>query len=104
MCAHQEKNATPQHGVDDFDVLQLLGSVISIVVYGAIVVAATDPGQWGPYLLSIASVWLLFSGCFEAFWLLEAETHEARTGRLPKFLRRLRLPNPQDIEAEKKLS
>ena len=54
-----------------FHRLQLRGSMISIIIYGAILLSAFDPWTWGLHLMAAASVWLLFSGSFEAWWLLE---------------------------------
>jgi hypothetical protein len=56
-----------------FHLVQLRGSLISIVVYGLIVLSAADPLGWGIHLLAAMCVWLLFSGCFEAWWLLEPQ-------------------------------
>ena len=57
--------------VTKFNRLQLYGSAISTLVYGAVTASAFNPGRWGLHLLAIACVWLLFSGSFEAWWLLE---------------------------------
>lgn len=57
--------------VEKFNRLQLRGSLISIIVYGTMMIALFNPWAWGLHLLAICCVWLLVSGSFEALWLLE---------------------------------
>jgi hypothetical protein len=54
-----------------FDRTQLYGSVLSLLIYGLVTLSAFDPWGWGLSMLAAMCVWLLLSGSFEAWWLLE---------------------------------
>jgi hypothetical protein len=54
-----------------FHRLQAKGSLISLLVYGLTLISAFDPWGGGLYLMAAVAVWLLFSGSFEAWWLLD---------------------------------
>jgi hypothetical protein len=57
--------------LSSFNRTQLWGSGLSLVVYGLVAFSAADPWGWGLQLLAAACVWLILSGSFEAWWLLE---------------------------------
>jgi hypothetical protein len=54
-----------------FDVWQLRGSLFSLGIYSLIAISAVNLFGWGLHLLAAMCVWLLLSGSFEAWWLLE---------------------------------
>jgi hypothetical protein len=66
----------PPH-VSEFEHHQAIGNGLSLLVYGGIFVSPwvrpfwVLPPGWGLPLLAGLCVWLLFSGSFEAWWLLE---------------------------------
>lgn len=61
----------PREGThEDFDRLQMKWGLLSVLVYALI---ASSPwwGDPGLYVLAGASLWLLFSGSFESWWVLD---------------------------------
>jgi hypothetical protein len=56
---------------DNFDLLQARGAWISFAVYSTMIVGGGLGNPLGLYLMGGTSIWLLFSGAFEAWWHLE---------------------------------
>jgi hypothetical protein len=54
-----------------FDRTQMWGSLLSLAIYGLVALSAANLWGWGLWLLAAMCVWLLLSGSFEAWWLLE---------------------------------
>lgn len=54
-----------------FDRIQMWGSLLSLVIYVLFALSAANLWGWGLQLLAGMCVWLLLSGSFEAWWLLE---------------------------------
>jgi len=61
-----------------FDRIQIRGSLLSLFVYGLVALSAANVHDWGLQLLAAMCVWLPFSGCYEAWWLLEPKGIVAR--------------------------
>jgi hypothetical protein len=68
---------------DPFNVQQKRLSWISIGVYSLITISGIIGGSWGPYLLAGACVWLLFSGSFEAWYVLDPPSFERTSAGRP---------------------
>lgn len=60
-----------QDDVTAFDVAQARGTLLSLLVYLAVALSPALPTPAGLYVLAGACTWLLFSGSFEAWWLLD---------------------------------
>ena len=56
---------------DNFDLLQARGAWISFAVYSTMILGGGLGTSLGLYLIAGMSIWLLFSGAFEAWWHLE---------------------------------
>jgi hypothetical protein len=63
--------ASPEERRVPFNKTQMWGSGLSLVVYGSLLIASFDPWGAGIYILASLCVWLILSGSFEAWWLLE---------------------------------
>lgn len=64
-----------------FERTQARVAVMSLIVYSGIFVSPWLPNRWSVYLLAGLLVWLLFSGAYEAWWLLEPKgVSPARSG------------------------
>lgn len=56
---------------DGFDRVQARGAALSFAVYTGLIGAGFLSPSVGLYVVAGLSIWLLFSGAFEAWWLLE---------------------------------
>ena len=75
-----------------FDQWQARGALLSLAVYGTIAVTSTLSPGLGIHLLAAMCTWLLFSGSFEAWWLLSPFDFTGKKELVVKKFSRKRRP------------